>query len=879
VYEASKLDINKARVAGETCGLYGRFNTDAMLALLFAMDALARKGVSADEIRGDALKEELYNMNFAGVTGQVTVDENGDRAADYEIFNYRGCSDGRDECDDLIGADAAIIGRWVGATAETLLDMDIIYEDGTTNPVPEGFPLCLPGTTGPKLGECTECPAGSKGAGGRNACELCPAGRFSSAAGSSECDPCLPGQYSSEAGSTSCQACAAGFFTDVVGQTTCEPCAAGQTSEAGSATCDDCPIGTYRGEDDGAKCKQCAGEGETRFTTLTRGASSASMCTCPPKRFWNRRDDRCDECPAEAFCPGGLYLPVAFEGNYGLYLGDVDNYAEEEAAKLSGTFVKSSALFHKMEVYKCGDKTSRCPGSTMKWAMDAYNVDGVEKKHVVIGAPLAGSCPQNSDPSTDRTGIACDRCQDGYYGTGKACLECNGGVQGGSVVLILLVPVIMVCIYRGTTSSGTQRVQAAFILVSTCGMGAFFMQTIGVFSTFQLTWPEELAWLFEISAIFMFDLNSLGASCFHGSGFAGKYWATIMVPLFVIACTGVGYLATQVLPVPEAWKMLPNQTMSMLGMLLTALYITLVKVVVAFWECVDNPSAGRTLAKYKDVVCSSDEHNEVLPAMALGLILYVIGGYFGFLHAAYVAPSKWMDVTFRERWKFMLTRWRPDTYYWGSVVMTRNLLVAFAGLVSDAPRVQLVYVVCVVVIVFAMTGAYMPWRAMVLNHYDVASSIVLTFIGVFGIIFVSLDKEIDVQQQNDLPTQDKLDEQRTFGAVLSALVAIFLALFGALCVWCVSMVFPGQVEKQTEAHNKECRELTAQLHQKVSSANFKEESARLIQESTTYDRLGLKNFLIKIDADQATHKSGATDTISIQKAKDNSSSPAQTVSA
>ena len=187
-----------------------------------------------------------------------------------------------------------------------------------------------------------------------------------------------------------------------------------------------------------------------------------------------------------------------------------------------------------------------------------------------------------------------------------------------------------------------------------------------MFSTFQLTWPAELAWLFEISAIFMFDLNGLGASCFHGSGFAGKYWATIMVPLFVIACTGVGYLATQVLPVPEAWKMLPNQTISMLGMLLTALYITLVKVVVAFWECVDNPSAGRTLAKYKDVVCSSDEHNEVLPAMALGLILYVIGGYFGFLHAAYVAPSKWMDVTFRERWKFMLTRWRPDTYYWGS---------------------------------------------------------------------------------------------------------------------------------------------------------------------------------------------------------------------
>ena len=84
--------------------------------------------------------------------------------------------------------------------------------------------------------------------------------------------------------------------------------------------------------------------------------------------------------------------------------------------------------------------------------------------------------------------------------------------------------------------------------------------------------------------------------------------------------------------------------------------------------------------------------------MALGLVLYVFGFYCAFLHAAYVAPSRWMDVNFRERWKFMLTRWRPSMYFWGSVVITRNLLVAFAGVISDQARVQLVYVVCVVVI-------------------------------------------------------------------------------------------------------------------------------------------------------------------------------------
>lgn len=114
-------------------------------------------------------------------------------------------------------------------------------------------------------------------------------------------------------------------------------------------------------------------------------------------------------------------------------------------------------------------------------------------------------------------------------------------------------------------------------------------------------------------------------------------------------------------------------------------------------------------------------------------------------------------------------------------------------------EVQLVYVVCVVVIVFSVTGIWMPWRAMVLNHYDVSSSIVLSFIGIFGIIFVSLDKEIQVGQQHDMDVSGKMDERTSFARVLSALIAIFLALFGALCMWCASMAIPSQMEKQATA--------------------------------------------------------------------------------
>lgn len=85
------------------------------------------------------------------------------------------------------------------------------------------------------------------------------------------------------------------------------------------------------------------------------------------------------------------------------------------------------------------------------------------------------------------------------------------------------------------------------------------------------------------------------------------------------------------------------------------------------------------------------------------------------------------------------------------------------------------------------------------------------------------------------------------------------------------MMLPSRAQKEGEAHRKECADLTAMLHGKVKLSTFLDESARLIEESTAYDRLGLKNFLDKIDADQTTYKSGVTDTLSINKAKEKTS--------
>jgi len=63
----------------------------------------------------------------------------------------------------------------------------------------------------------------------------------------------------------------------------------------------------------------------------------------------------------------------------------------------------------------------------------------------------------------------------------------------------------------------------------------------------------------------------------------------------------------------------------------------------------------------------------------------------------------------------------------------------------------------------------------------------------------------------------------------------------------------------------------------MGSPAFRENAARVIFESTGYDRSGLGNFLTQVTADQKTPDSGATDTISMMKAKQVQAMPGSTL--
>jgi len=87
---------------------------------------------------------------------------------------------------------------------------------------------------------------------------------------------------------------------------------------------------------------------------------------------------------------------------------------------------------------------------------------------------------------------------------------------------------------------------------------------------------------------------------------------------------------------------------------------------------------------------------------------------------------------------------------------------------------------------------------------------------------------------------------------------------------------PGGAEKHAMAESKSCKALATQLETAVKREGFLSDATRLIHEVTSYDRVGLASFLQQLNADEHTKDGGATDTISMQKAK---AGAPQTVSA
>ena len=209
-------DIPNASLSAELQAYHG-FAFDAAYAFVIAINQLLRKGVAERNVRGQLLLEEIRQLVFQGVSGNVRFDANGDRLAEYDLLNVQG-----EERTPLVSSVAVFSAS--NRSFFFLNQSQLVWMNGHIGrQPPDDLIACHAGFyTEEQSRQCRLCPRGMMCMGGVNAqfvpcpkgsfandtgqtmCKLCAAGRSARDVGSVECAPCLPGYEAPEEGMEAC---------------------------------------------------------------------------------------------------------------------------------------------------------------------------------------------------------------------------------------------------------------------------------------------------------------------------------------------------------------------------------------------------------------------------------------------------------------------------------------------------------------------------------------------------------------------------------------------------------------------------------------------------------------------------------------------------
>ncbi|CAE8646997.1 unnamed protein product [Polarella glacialis] len=577
---------------------------------------------------------------------------------------------------------------------------------------PDNLVTCAEGfTTEVGTGMCKPCPAGYYSPGGRGQqCSPCLRGSFAASSGSRNCTLCTQGSYAPEVGSSSCGLCVAGFFAEAPGQEGCSRC----------------PVGRFVASSGASSCSPCG----LKMVTAESGADSAGLCQCAAGSFFLRsspassliESEGCTSCLEGLACPAGLGPPLQLPGFWAEVL-------DEQARDYS--------------VVRCRNSWE-CNGG------------------------LLGSCADG------RQGRACNSCKDGYHPlTDGTCGECAAQDSLPMVFLGLGVALLMTFMLIIVNSDLSKQSLNLLTIVAVASQLVMAVQALGAIRQLKIHWVEPVLSVLELTKLLNFDFDVVNFSCFYPSDDpVVKFVFQLLAYPFCVAVLGItwgiSYLAKRPLKFDNVFNI--N------GLVLFAFFITLTLTVLLPFQCVGNPNGTASMVTNPGITCYSSARHEGLVAVAvLGVLAYpvTIITWIGWTTMKYPSRvSSGMGLHLVQRYRFLFNRFHPHAYYYGLVLMIRNLFVAIlpVALVST-PALQVVAMGALLLSSAVVQSRVWPWRTEAANLADATMSCFLV------VVMLGAAPLLDLEQSETETTLGVLLCIAVFGPLLVAICAIAHAVY------------------------------------------------------------------------------------------------------
>jgi len=553
-----------------------------------------------------------------------------------------------------------------------------------------------------------------------NTCLVCPSGRYSRTSGQSECDSCTPGRYwvatsIPKVSITECTSCPMGLFSNEAGASACRPCGNGSiASKTGTTECERCPLGRYADTTSQSACKACSHV----MATLLLGSTSQKECVCPQGTYRSlQNSSACLPCPEGMACNVNS-LAVNLMTVAADPMGKISRASIGEFPRLlPGYFSERSKPF---SVYLCKEDRS-CPGDE----------------------------PQRC--GKDMTGLACGKCKAGYFRDGPECLKCSGiDEEDFNYPLLQVVcgPFVVMMLYY-FFRNGRQDWGKWWNEVASCAFTLIFhYQVLGLLWYTFLQYPDVLnsmmmywTYLVDISSMLRLSCSKYGD--FHNSLLVRETAPGLLLAVFLLTY-GIGLAIGKCMsavkqqpkddgtvqgPLLEYWFPLQANLVSNLYFaIFQTFYIAICFVSLQLFMCYKHPTGDYSLLFAPEVFCySSEDWKGMVTESIFAILAHIAAPIAGFAYVVIVAPSRFHKIGFRERWKFLFIKFKPESFWWGVFHMLRTLLLCLTLVFSQRGSRQVYYIFIMLLVYVGLLVSWFPWRHRTANLFDLLVTCLLLF--------------------------------------------------------------------------------------------------------------------------------------------------------
>lgn len=296
-------------------------------------------------------------------------------------------------------------------------------------------------------------------------------------------------------------------------------------------------------------------------------------------------------------------------------------------------------------------------------------------------------------------------------------------------MFIVGIFVFLLALYYLTSNKVTAKATVLFATTASVGLLVMSMQNLGLIGMMTIDWPESLKGIFGVCQFLLLDIDSYGFSCIAGSNPTIRYLLSVLIfPVGVLWLTGC-FCTSKLLPAKYHWN--GSKVCSTIGAFMQMSFSTMSAASLAPMMCYKHPNGLRSVLKYPDVICGSEEHTLML-VIGWCMLCTCVLGFVALCTYAVVRVPHW-SVRRRDAFvaavRFLVFRFRLDAWWFGVPLLVRGPLLSLpVVLATDYPPVQIVSIAMILSSFLVGQMIFWPWKVPMLNLSDCIVSFCVTLL-------------------------------------------------------------------------------------------------------------------------------------------------------